>query len=144
MLIDSLPQYLLTLPQHLEPLLLTPSHQLKSALELCDDRYGRAASTNEACADILLSLVADECCAMYAEKIIKTSELSAAGAKQLACDIEYLGSVLDELGLSSTQNLQQMITLLRAPADNYLALSVGCDPRLVTTIRQMRKILSKD
>lgn len=81
---------------------------------------------------------------MYAEKIIKTSELNTSSAKQLACDIEYLGSVLDELGLSLTQHLQQMILLFRAPADKYLALSVGCDPRLVTTIRQMRKIVSKD
>lgn len=137
-------QYLLTLPQHLEPLLLTPSDQLKSALELCDERYARIATTNEASADILLSLVTEECCALYVEKIGKTCEISTFGAKQLACDIEYLGSVLEELGLSLTQNLQQMITLLRAPSENYLALSVGCDPRLVTLIRQMRKILSKE
>lgn len=135
---------MLTLPQHLEPLLLTPNQQLKTALELCDERYARVSATKEASADILLSLVAEECCAYYVERIGKICEISTVGAKQLACDIEYLGSVLEELGLSLSTNLQQMIVLLRAPADNYLALSSGCDPRLVTAIRQMRKIISKD
>lgn len=128
----------------MEPLLLTPSQQLKSALELCDERYARIGTTNEASADILLSLVTEECCALYVERIGKVCEISTSGAKQMACDIEYLGSVLEELGLSLSTNLQQMITLLRAPADNYLALSVGCNPRLVTAVRQMRKIMSKD
>lgn len=134
-------QYLLTLPQHLEPLLLTPSQQLKLALELCDERYG---TTNEASADILLSLVTDECCALYVERIGKVAEISAYGSKQMACDIEYLGSVLDELGFKLSAHLQEMITLLRAPADNYLALTSGCNPRLVTAVRQMRKILSTE
>ncbi|XP_031627851.1 conserved oligomeric Golgi complex subunit 7 [Contarinia nasturtii] len=137
-------QYLLTLPQHLEPLLLTPSKQLKLALELCDERYARVETTNEASADILLSLLTDECCALYTERIKRIGELTAFGSKQLACDIEYLGSVLEELGHSLSTNLQQTITLLRAPADNYLAVSAGCEPRLVTAIRQMRKIISKD
>lgn len=135
---------MLTLPQHLEPLLLTPSQQLKSALELCDERYARIGTTNEASADILLSLVTEECCALYVERIGKVGEISASGTKQMACDIEYLGSVLEELGLSLSTNLQQIITLLRAPAENYLALSSGCNPRLVTAIRQMRKIKSKE
>lgn len=135
---------MLTLPQHLEPLLLTPSHQLKSALELCDERYG-LAGTNEASADILLLLVTEECCTLYLKSIEKICEISTFGAKQLACDIEYLGSVMEELGHSLSSKLQQIITLLRAPPDNenYLVASAGCDPRLVTKIRQIRKILSK-
>lgn len=115
-----------------------------SALELCDERYARVGTTNEASADILLSLVTEECCALYVERIGKICEISTFGAKQLACDIEYLGSVFEELGHSLTSHLQQMISLLRAPADKYLALSAGCDPRLVTAVRQMRKIVSKE
>lgn len=135
---------MLTLPQHLEPLLLNTSAQLKSALELCDERYGRVGTIYEASADILLSLVTEECCALYVERIGKICEITTYGAKQLVCDIEYLGEVLKELGHSLSTNLQQIIILLRAPADNYLALSAGCDPKLVTAIRQMRKIISKD
>lgn len=133
----------MTLPQHLEPLLLTPSQQLKSALELCDERYGRVNPTHEASADILLSLVTDECCALYVERIGKIERIDTYGSKQIACDIEYLGEVLKELGLSLSTNLEHIIILLRAPAENYLTLSTGCDPRLVTAIRQMRKIVSK-
>lgn len=123
---------------------MTPNVQLKSALELCDERYARVEATNEASADILLSLVTEECCALYFERIEKICELSAFGAKQLACDIEYLGSVLEELGHSLSTKLQQSIILLRAPADNYLAVSAGCNPVLVTLVRQMRKIVSTD
>lgn len=135
-------QYLLTLPQHLEPLLLTPSQQLRSALELCDERYGCVA-TSEASADILLSLLTDELTTLYVERIMKICALNTCGCKQLACDIEYLDEVLKELGHSLSKNLQQIIILLRAPAENYLATSTGCDPRLITAIRQMRKIVSK-
>lgn len=139
---------MLTLPQHLEPLLLTPNQQLKLALELCDDRYARNSGNteepNEPSADILLSLLAEECCALYAERISQVCEISTFGAKQIACDIEYLGSVLEELGLSLSPHLQQLITLLRAPNENYLTVSAGCDPRLVTAIRQMRNIVSKE
>lgn len=132
----------MTLPQHLEPLLLTPSQQLNSALELCDERYGRIGTM--ASADILLSLVTEETCALYVERIGKICEINAYGAKQLICDIEYLGEVLKELGHSLSTNLQQIIILLRAPSETYLKLSAGCDPKLVTSIRQMRKIVSKD
>lgn len=137
-------QYFLTLPQHLEPLLLTPNQQLKSALELCDERYARTNTANEACADILLALLVDECCALYSEKITQICELNNYATKQLACDIEYLNSVVDELGLTLNTNLQQTIKLLRAPAENYLATSAGCDPRLVTAIRQKRNIVSRE
>lgn len=137
-------QYLLTLPQHLEPLLLTPNQQLKAGLELCDERYGRNNSTNEACADILLSLLVEECTALYTSRISQMHEISAGGAKQVACDIEYLGSVVEELGQSLSNNLQQTIKLLRAPVETYLEESAGCDPHLVTSIRQIRKIMSTD
>ena len=81
-------QYLLTLPQHLEPLLLSiQSNPLKLALQLCDEKYSR----NVPSADILLALMAEEVCAMYQEqiecKIFTMKKLSNSGAKQLAIDI---------------------------------------------------------
>lgn len=81
--ITQIGQYLLTLPQHLEPLLLSPSDQLKAALEICDAKYSR----NTPSADILLSLIADECCAMYQEQIIQICSIASGEAKQLATDI---------------------------------------------------------
>ncbi len=131
-------QYLLTLPQHLEPLLLNPSIPLKVALELSEPNY----KENIPPADILLSLVAEECCVLFQEKIANIFSINNNGAKQLATDIEYLASVLEELGLTMTINLQQIATLLKAPSDSkgYLGACSGIDARLVTTIRQMRQI----
>lgn len=147
-------QYLLTLPQHLEPLLLRPSAALRCALELCDARYSAtstvaASSSSDAAgaavsADVLLSLLVDETCAMYEEQIARIPTLSAAGAKQLATDVEYLGSVLEELGLGLGGRLQQTVQLLRASPETYLTTSAGCDPKLVTGIRQMRNIVSME
>uniref|UniRef100_A0A336LM73 Conserved oligomeric Golgi complex subunit 7 n=1 Tax=Culicoides sonorensis TaxID=179676 RepID=A0A336LM73_CULSO len=129
-------QYILTLPQHLEPLLISQSDALKTSLELSDTKYGKDAHS----ADILLSLIADECCALYQEQISGLTILSVSGAKQLATDIEYLGSVFEELGLSLGTNLQQTVTLLRVPSDKYLQASAGLDIRLVTKIKQIRQI----
>lgn len=138
--ITQIGQYLLTLPQHLEPLLLSPVPSLKIALEVCDQRY----TENVPSADILLSLIAEECCALYQEQISDIRSIKTSGAKQLATDVEYLGSVLEELGLSLGSYLQEMIVLLRALPENYLALSAGCDPKLVTAVRQMRNIISME
>lgn len=145
-------QYLLTLPQHLEPLLLRPSAALRGALELCDARYsatttapsGSDAAGAAVSADVLLSLLVDETCAMYEEQIARIPALSAAGSKQLATDVEYLGSVLEELGLGLGGRLQQTVQLLRASPEAYLTTSAGCDPKLVTGIRQMRNIVSME
>uniref|UniRef100_T1PIT1 Conserved oligomeric Golgi complex subunit 7 n=1 Tax=Musca domestica TaxID=7370 RepID=T1PIT1_MUSDO len=136
--ITQIGQYLLTLPQHLEPLLLSPSTLLKLALEMCHIKYAQAIPS----ADILLSLVVAQCCVLYQSQILQIKSLSNASSKQLAVDIEYLSSVVEELGLSLTTSLTQILTLLKASPENYLSLSAGCEPRLVTAIRQMRNIIS--
>lgn len=136
--ITQIGQYLLTLPQHLEPLLLSPSPALKCIMEFCEDKY----KGEKACADVLLFLIVEETTAMYQEKIDEILSLSASGAKQLATDIEYFGNVLEEMSLTLSTNLQQIIVLLRAPLDQYNAVSVGYNPRVVASIRQKRNILS--
>ncbi|KAH8278840.1 hypothetical protein KR018_010222 [Drosophila ironensis] len=136
--ITQIGQYLLTLPQHLEPLLLSPSALLKQALEVCNIKYTQAIP----CADILLSLVVEQCCVLYQTQILQIKSLPASAATQLSVDIEYLSNVLEELGLSINLQLGQILTLLKAAPDQYLTLSSGCEPRLVTAIRQMRNIIS--
>ncbi|XP_053966882.1 conserved oligomeric Golgi complex subunit 7 [Anastrepha ludens] len=131
-------QYLLTLPQHLEPLLFTPSPLLKQALEICNVKYTQSVP----CADILLSLVVEQCCQLYQSQLLQIKSLSVTASKQFAVDIEYLSNVVEDLGLSISANLSQILVLLKAAPENYLSLSVGCEPRLVTAIRQMRNILS--
>ncbi|XP_062561020.1 conserved oligomeric Golgi complex subunit 7 [Armigeres subalbatus] len=136
--ITQIGQYLLTLPQHLEPLLLSPSPALKYIMDFCEEKY----KGEKACADVLLFLIVEETTAMYQEKIDEIPSLSASGAKQLATDIEYFGNVLEEISLTLCTNLQQIVSLLRAPLQQYNAISAGCNPRVVTSIRQKRNILS--
>ncbi|KAL9876465.1 conserved oligomeric Golgi complex subunit 7 isoform 1-T3 [Glossina fuscipes fuscipes] len=137
--ITQIGQYLLTLPQHLEPLLLAPSPILKQALEMCNINYSQPIPS----ADILLSLVVTQCSVLYQTQILQIKNLNTAMARQLTVDIEYFRSVVEELGLTLSITLNQIHTLLKAEPENYLALSAGCEPRLVTAIRQMRNIISK-
>lgn len=55
---------------------------------------------------------------------------------------DYLGNVLEELGIGLTDNLQHILHLLRLSSDEYQAKSVGYPPKLVAAIRQIRKLLS--
>lgn len=134
--ITEIGQFLLTLPQNLEPLLLNPAKPLKLALEMSDASY----KDNIPSADILLSLVADETCALYQEKVLQIMSIGDGGAKQLATDIEYLNSVLEELGLTISSQMKQIAQLLKVKGENYLSVSSGIDPRLVAAFRQMRSI----
>jgi conserved oligomeric Golgi complex subunit 7 len=134
--ITEIGQFLLTLPQNLEPLLLNPQKPLKLALEMSDPSY----RGNIPSADILLSLIADETCALYHEKVLQVSSIESNGARQLATDIEYLNSVLEELGLTISSQLKQISQLLKVKGDNYLSVCSGMDARLVARVRQMRNI----
>jgi hypothetical protein len=60
----------------------------------------------------------------------------------LFCFSDYLGNVLEDLGLSLSDHLQQVSTLLRLSPEEYQTKSSGCSPRLVAAVRQMRNITS--
>ncbi|KAK0159641.1 hypothetical protein PV327_010735 [Microctonus hyperodae] len=134
-------QYLMTLPQHLEPFLLRDNPSLMYALKAADTQY-TTGSSESSFTDILLGIIAKGTCQMFQDQALSISELNSSACKQLATDIDYLGNVLDELGLSLSINLQQMSLLLRLTVDDYLTGSVGCNARIVAAIRQMRNIAS--
>lgn len=135
--ITEIGQFLLTLPQNLEPLLLNPAKPLKLALEMSDPSY----KDNIPSADILLSLVADETCALYGDIVEHIPSIRDGGAKQLATDIEYLGSVLEELGLVISNHLKIVAQLLKVKKENYATVGAGINNlKLVVAIRQMRNI----
>lgn len=56
--------------------------------------------------------------------------------------LDYLGNVLEELGLCLSENLQHMSLLLRLPPEDYQNGSSGCNARVVAAVRQMRNITS--
>ncbi|XP_046623336.1 conserved oligomeric Golgi complex subunit 7 [Neodiprion virginianus] len=134
-------QYLMTLPQHLEPFLLRDNPSLTQALRAADPQYAQGSSES-GFTDILLGIVAKGTCSMFQDQTLGICELNAGACKQLATDIDYLGNILEELGLSLTEQLQQMSILLRLSPEDYQSGSSGCNARVVAAIRQMRNITS--
>ncbi|CAL7939223.1 unnamed protein product [Xylocopa violacea] len=132
-------QYLMTLPQHLEPFLLRENPSLTHALKAADPQYAQS-STESGFTGILLDIIAKGTCQMFLDQTLGICQLNSAACKQLATDIDYLGNVLDELGLSLSENLQHMSLLLRLPPEDYQNSSSGCNARVVAAVRQMRNI----
>ncbi|KAJ9592818.1 hypothetical protein L9F63_015509, partial [Diploptera punctata] len=141
--ITQIGQYLMTLPQHLEPFLLQENPSLTLALQVADAEYGMLSAESEGgFADILLGIIARGTCQTYCDNILGICELGPSACKQLATDIDYLGNVLEDLGLALSEHLQQVSTLLRLSSEEYQSKSSGCSPRLVAAVRQMRNITS--
>ncbi|KOX76079.1 Conserved oligomeric Golgi complex subunit 7 [Melipona quadrifasciata] len=134
-------QYLMTLPQHLEPFLLRENPSLTQALKAADPQYAQS-STESGFTGILLEIIAKETCQMFLDQTLGICQLSSAACKQLATDIDYLGNVLEELGLSLSENLQHMSLLLRLSPEDYQNSSSGCNARVVAAVRQIRNITS--
>lgn len=63
-------------------------------------------------------------------------------SKSLFVFLDYLGNVLEDLGLSLSESLKQLAILLKTPADQYQTQNVGCSARYVAAVRQMRNITS--
>ncbi|XP_034235213.1 conserved oligomeric Golgi complex subunit 7 [Thrips palmi] len=132
--ITQIGQYLMTLPQHLEPFLLRDNPALTLALSVAVSEEAGGS------ADLLLAGVARTTCLTYCDRILGISQLTSSACKQLATDIDYLGNVLEDLGLGLSDQLSQLSNLLRIPADEYQSQSSGCQPKLVAAVRQMREI----
>ncbi|XP_050312701.1 conserved oligomeric Golgi complex subunit 7 [Anthonomus grandis grandis] len=138
-------QYLMELPQHLEPFLFKVDGArgaLACALRPVDREYALAPPSEGALAQVFLRLVARGACDAFAEKILAIPHLSPTAVRQLAQDIGYLNDVLQDLGITMEDNLRQIATLLKLPADQYVTQSAGCSAKYVAAIRQLRNIAS--
>ncbi|XP_014248719.1 conserved oligomeric Golgi complex subunit 7 [Cimex lectularius] len=120
--ITQIGEYLMTLPQHLEPFL---------------NKEG-----GESRADLLLGNIAKQTCTIYIEHLLSTKDVTPNMAKQIAIDIGYLGNVLEDLGFSLSEHLSQIALLLKIPVESYQKESAGCSAKLVSIVRQMRNITS--
>ncbi|XP_078039653.1 conserved oligomeric Golgi complex subunit 7 isoform X2 [Augochlora pura] len=134
-------QYLMTLPQHLEPFLLGENQSLTQALKAADPHYAQG-SAETGFTGILLDIIAKRTCQMFLDQTLGLCQLSSAACKQLATDIDYLGNVFEELGLSLSENLQHMSQLLRLSPEDWQNGTSGCNARVVAAVRQMRNIAS--
>ncbi|CAG5116805.1 unnamed protein product, partial [Candidula unifasciata] len=133
-------QYLMTLPQHLDPFTLQDSPALVVAL-----KHGRLPYTNhqevsEHLADLWLESVAMGTMHTYTEEILKIPSLTPHGCKQLITDIDYLCNVLEDLGLKASETLTHIHILLQAKPDQFSDTAELLPQRVSHTVGNMRNI----
>lgn len=144
--ITQIGQYLMNLPQLLEPFLVTENPSLALALSMVGPEYVQLTSSGpdeNGFAEIFLGQIAESTCQAYCEQILGICKLSSLACKQLATDINYLGNVLEDLGFSLTEKLQNIVLLLKLSPSEYSSQCAGCSPQIVAAVRQMRNIMSE-
>ena len=138
--ITKIGQYMMTLPQHLEPFTMQDSPAVLVALKHGRLPYTDDTDVPEHTADLWLESIARGTMHYYADEIIKIHELSTHATKQLITDIDYLCNVLDDLGLTASDNRKNIEQLLKAPADNYHDIAEQMPQRMAHAISNMRNI----
>ncbi|CAI8022795.1 Conserved oligomeric Golgi complex subunit 7 [Geodia barretti] len=125
--ITEIGDYLLTLPQQLEPFTSQESPALSAALKqshlpfpptdgvAADEREGE-----EHPSDAWLGAVARGTMSTYMTNILQIPSLSQQAATQLATDISYLCNVLAALGQSPIKQLTQLESLIKATRDEFI------------------------
>ncbi|XP_059098482.1 conserved oligomeric Golgi complex subunit 7-like [Tigriopus californicus] len=140
--ITQIGQYLMTLPQHLEPYMTNENPALARAFQ--ERVFPYCSGIGENCeqnpADFILACITQASCDTYQGVILKIPTLSTNSTKQLACDVAYLGDILEDLGHCLSDGLKNILTLLKLPAKDYWVASTGCPQKMVSTIRQMRNL----
>ncbi|XP_043223970.1 conserved oligomeric Golgi complex subunit 7-like [Amphibalanus amphitrite] len=146
-------QYLMTLPQHLEPFMTQHDPTLGRALQSGVMPYSSSVSggrseSESSVVHYIISCLSEGACQVYADTIVRIQHISAGMTRQLVADIDYLGNVLDDLGLRLAESLHALSTLLRCPATEYGRVSAAAGqpplpPRLVAAVRQMRGLVSE-
>ncbi|XP_014785708.1 conserved oligomeric Golgi complex subunit 7 isoform X1 [Octopus bimaculoides] len=132
-------QYLMTLPQLLEPYIIQDNQAVTVALQHGRLPYTEDQDIPEHSADLWLQSIARGTMFLYSEEILKIYELSPHGTKQLVTDLDYLCNVLDDLGLSAEQ-MHDIKQLLKAEPDEFRPLASRMPQRLANVISQMRNI----
>ncbi|XP_051537967.1 conserved oligomeric Golgi complex subunit 7-like [Myxocyprinus asiaticus] len=140
--ITNIGQYIMSLPLHLEPFVTQEDPALELALHTGKLPYppeqGDDVPELENTADYWLGSIARATMQTYCDVILQISELSPHATKQLATDIDYLSNVMDALGLQTSRNLQNIVTLLRAKPDEYRQMAKSLPRRLSSSIATMR------
>lgn len=140
--ITQIGQYLLTIPQHLEPFLLQDNIAFKVGLKYSDIKnYSTDMNVNDSNGtEYLLDCITQRTIDAFIEMIVKLSKMTAFARQQLITDICYLCDVLDDLGLTPGPDLQLVLKMLKA-SDEELATIVRNNNSMIT--KAMQKLLFK-
>lgn len=142
--ITNVGQYLMTLPQQLEP--FTGENILTMQVAL---KFGHLPFTTssgelpEHMAEMWLESLARGSLHNYCEQILLIPELTPTSTKQLLIDIGYITNVLDDLGLKPTESIKDICSLLESKEEDYFEIAEDCPQRLSSAIAYMRGFLKK-
>lgn len=143
-------QYLMTLPQHLEPLaaglnegdgeLSAMETALRTAKLPFSLEDGGEKSDMDNMADLWLTSIVRASEHTYVEACLQIPSLTTHTARQLAADLDYMGNVVDSLGLPIFKDITLLIKLLRSPESEYESVSNDIPKRLVSNVARIRNI----
>jgi len=121
------------LPQNLDPFITSEASSLAYAF----DQSGEDDTKSPV--DHILSNISVSICEAYAERLLKITYLSEGQGKQLAQDIDYLSSVLEDLGGKLTQDLVDFSKLMKIyPSINSATNVEKVSPRILNIVKKMR------
>ncbi|XP_072035028.1 conserved oligomeric Golgi complex subunit 7-like [Amphiura filiformis] len=144
--ITKIGQYVMTLPQQLEPFTTQENPALEKALQVGKLPYPPEEGSEEESdhlADHWLGAVARGTMHTYSEAILRIPELTQHAARQLATDIDYLCNVFDALGINASKPLKDVETLIKLPLSQYGETKGKIPDRVVHAIGTMRSAKEK-
>ncbi|XP_022793390.1 conserved oligomeric Golgi complex subunit 7-like [Stylophora pistillata] len=137
--------YLLTLPQQLEPFITQENPALETAM-----RAGNLPFPDLQAADedehhpgtYWLGSIARGTMHAYTESILRIHELTPYSTQQLLADIDYFCNVLEALEVTPSQTLTHINELLKAVSDKFheVAHELGVEDRITMAIAGIRSI----
>jgi len=135
-------EYLMTLPQHLEPYMSQDNSALNRAFResVFPGSSDTSGSIQQSPADFLLGCISSSTCTSYYSYMSSITSMTINSSRQLAVDISYLGDILDDLGHPLTADLSSTAVLLRLPLDKWKDDCSGHSNKVIALVKQMRKI----
>ncbi|KAL9988225.1 hypothetical protein ACROYT_G002647 [Oculina patagonica] len=135
--------YLLTLPQQLEPFITQENPALEAAMKAGNLPFPDQQDEDEHHPGTYwLGSIARGTMQAYTESILRIHELTPYSTQQLLADIDYFCNVLEALEVTPSQTLTHINELLRASADRFhdVATDLGVEDRITMTIAGIRSI----
>jgi len=131
-------EYLMTLPQHLEPYMSGDTSHLSRAFRSGQFPGSQEIGDRDSPVDFILGCIAASTCHTYLKQLSRVPVLSNNSARQLGVDIGYLGDILEDLGHPLTNELVSTSTLLKINQTNFKEESSTCPVKVVQLVRAIR------
>ncbi|CAF0719641.1 unnamed protein product [Brachionus calyciflorus] len=137
--ITKIGQYLLTLPQNFEPFTMQDNNEnLIIALRKGKLPYLDEKDLSDDITACWLDSIANATYVTLSDEILKMQEITVNSQRQLIIDIEFIMSVLDDVGLKDYSNLSSIVELLKVGKEEFEDKARDKPVRILSAIRKMR------